>query len=83
MIIKDKITINGTTYDRTYSDSGMKIERDGALYDEAVDPLDSGREYTETDVSIESYNEDAKEDDYIEALGEFGVETREKSDDEI
>lgn len=53
MIVKTTKTINGVTYDYTYSDSGMKIERDGALYDEAVDPLDSGREYTESDTPIE------------------------------
>ena len=53
MIVKTTKTINGVTYDYSYSDSGMKIERDGALYDEAVDPLDSGREYTESDTPIE------------------------------
>ena len=53
MIVKTQIIINGITYDRTYSDAGMKIERNGALYDEAVDPLDSGREYTESDIPIE------------------------------
>lgn len=54
MIIKTTKTINGTVYDYTYSDLGMKIERDGARYDEAVDPLDSNREYIETDEPIES-----------------------------
>ena len=53
MIVKTTKTINGVTYDYSYSDSGMKIERDGALYDEALDPLDSGREYTESDTPIE------------------------------
>ena len=38
---------------RTYSDAGKKIERDGVLYDEAVDPIGSGRTYTETDQDIE------------------------------
>lgn len=79
MIVKTTKTINGVTYDYSYSDSGMKIERDGALYDEAIDPLDSGREYTETDVPIESYDEEAEESDYIEALGEFGVTTNDEA----
>ena len=83
MIVKTTKTISGITYDYTYSDTGMKIERNGALYDEAVDPLDSGREYAETDVPIDSFDENAEEDDYLEALSEFGVETEEKSDDEI
>lgn len=37
---------------RTYSDAGFKIKRDGVIYDEAVDPIDSGRVYTETDIPI-------------------------------
>lgn len=40
---------------RTYSSLGMKIERDGARYDEAIDPKDKGRVYTETDEPIEGY----------------------------
>lgn len=38
---------------RTYSDVGTMIERDGVVYEEAIDPEDSGRVYTETDVDIE------------------------------
>lgn len=75
MIVKTQKTIGGFTYDYTYSDAGKKIERDGALYDEAVDPEGSGREYTETDVPIESQDEKAEEHDYLTALGEFGVVT--------
>lgn len=40
---------------RTYSDAAMKIERDGVRYDEAVDPADVGRVYTETDEPIDGY----------------------------
>lgn len=40
---------DGVRLVRTYSSDGYKIERDGVLYDEAIDPEDSGREYTETD----------------------------------
>lgn len=40
---------------RTYSDKAMKIERDGVRYDEAVDPADAGRVYTETDEPIDVY----------------------------
>ena len=40
---------------RTWSDSGMKIHGGfpEADYDEAYDPIDSGRTYTETDIPIE------------------------------
>ena len=41
---------------RTYSDRGMKIH--GGLpegdYDEALDPIGSGRTYTETNIPIET-----------------------------
>lgn len=74
MIIKTTKTINGITYDYTYSDLGMKIERDGARYDEAVDPLNSGREYIETDEPIETDEAEATEADYQNALKEMGVQ---------
>lgn len=54
MIIVETVTINGIDYQRTYSDIGMKIEREGVRYDEAIDPTGIGREYTETDEPIES-----------------------------
>lgn len=43
---------DGVVLNRTYSDAGMMIERDGVQYAEAIDPADSGRTYTETDVPI-------------------------------
>ena len=52
MIIKMAKEINGVMYDYAYSDAGFMIERDGARYSEAIDPLDSGRVYTETDELI-------------------------------
>ena len=40
---------------RTYSDTGLRIRQNetGAVYDEAVDPVGSGRTYSETDEPIE------------------------------
>lgn len=61
-------------YDYAYSDSGFMIERDGVRYSEAVDPLDSGRVCTETEEPIGTGTEYATEEDYREALMEFGVE---------
>lgn len=61
MIIVETVTMNGTEYHRTYSDLGMKIEREGVRYDEAIDPMGIGREYTETDEPIE----DAEESDIV------------------
>ena len=74
MIIQTKKEINGVMYDYAYSDSGYLIERDGVRYSEAVDPLDSGRVYTETEEPIENGTDEATVEDYQEALKEFGVE---------
>ena len=74
MIVKTTKEINGVEYDYTYSDAGMMIERNGARYSEAVDPLESGREYTETDEVIEAVTEEATAEDYENALRDMGVE---------
>ena len=57
MIVQTTKEINGVMYDYAYSDSGYMIERDGLRYSEAVDPLDSGRDYTETDELTEPADE--------------------------
>lgn len=44
---------DGVILNRTYSDIGMMIERDGVRYSEAVDPAELGRVYTETDEPVE------------------------------
>lgn len=73
MIVKTTKEINGVTYECTYSDADMMIERDGARYSEALDPMGSGREYTETDEPIETTDE-VTETDYQNALREMGVQ---------
>lgn len=54
MIISETIKLNDTNFTKTYSDAGFYIERNGVNYVEAIDPLGSGREYTETDTLIET-----------------------------
>ena len=56
MIITEyyKTRADGVDLNRTYSDKGMKIERDGVRYDEAIDPAKFNRQYTETDEPVES-----------------------------
>lgn len=44
---------DGVVLNRTYSDKGMMIERDGIRYCEAIDPAELNRQYTETDEPIE------------------------------
>lgn len=59
MIQTETITINDKQYTRTYSDRGMMIH--GGVpegnYDEAVDPAELGRVYTETEIPIEGETE--------------------------
>ena len=64
---------DGVVLNRTYSDAGFMIERDGVRYSEAVDPADLNREYTETDEPIEGYTDEATDADYQAALREMGV----------
>ena len=45
---------DGVVLNRTYSDIGMMIERDGVRYSEAVDPAELNRQYRETDEPIEA-----------------------------
>lgn len=50
MIITEKVTIRSRDFIRTYSDESRYVVRDGVSYSEAIDPLDSGRVYTEGEV---------------------------------
>lgn len=50
MIVTETVTINGGTFTRTYSDAGRFVVRDGVSYEEAIDPLNSGRAYTEGEI---------------------------------
>ena len=75
MIIQTTKEINGVVYTYTYSDSGYMIERNGVRYSEAIDPLDSGRLYTETDEPIDVGTKEESVEDYKAALKILGVET--------
>ena len=77
MIIKTTKEISGIVYDYAYSDIGMMIERDGVRYSEAIDPLSSGRLYTETDEPIDVGTKEESLEDYKAALQILGVETEE------
>lgn len=64
---------DGVVLNRTYSDSGYMIERDGVRYSEAIDPAELNRQYTETDEPVVKYPSGISEADYRAALREFGV----------
>ena len=59
MIVQTTKETNGIMYDYTHSDSDYIIERDGMRYSEAVNPLGSGRVYTETNELIDMDTDDA------------------------
>lgn len=63
MIKTETITINGRELVCTYSDANMMIQQDGTgvLYAEAVDPVNSGRTYTETETEIEMSDDEEKQ----------------------
>ena len=51
MIHTEIIAIRGKQYRRTYSDTHMLL-RDGVEYDEAIDPIDADRVYTESTIPL-------------------------------
>lgn len=77
MIITEyyKTREDGVVLNRTYSDAGFMVERDGVRYGEAIDPAELNREYTETDEPIDPNADttEATEADYQAALREMGV----------
>ncbi len=60
MIRTENFTIGEKQFIRTYSDSGRYVVRDGVSYEEACDPAEFGRTYTEGDL-IPSEDADAAE----------------------
>lgn len=53
MIITEPVTIRNRDFIRTYSDEGRYVVRDGVSYSEAIDPIGTGRVYTEGDIMPE------------------------------
>lgn len=67
---------DGIVLNRTFSDLGYKIEREGILYNEAIDPSESNRVYIETLEPVDIEEEEQQEAsilDYQKALEELGV----------
>ena len=53
MIITENVTIRNRDFIRTYSDEGRYVVRDGVSYSEAIDPIGTGRVYTEGEIMPE------------------------------
>jgi hypothetical protein len=47
MIKTEAMTIGTAAFIRTYSDAGRYVVREGVAYEEAIDPAEFGRTYTE------------------------------------
>ena len=63
MIKTELITVDERQLRRIWSDVGCMIERDGAMYSEAVDPVEFDRVYMETDALVDDMeNEFGQED---------------------
>ena len=71
MIVTEILTISGKEFLRTYSDSGYMIKQTdtGEVYDEAIDPVEMGRTYTEIDEPIVSNETEAKARAYDILMG--------------
>lgn len=76
MIITETITINGKEFVKTSSSLGMKIEREGTIYDEAIDLPQMNHTYTETDEPVIK-DEDEEKADMRRALNMLGVNANE------
>lgn len=75
MIVRERFQWDGRWLVKTYSNSGYMVRQDetGDLYAEATDPEEMGRTYIETNIPIESDEQPAEEEDFLEALVRFGV----------
>ena len=71
MIYTETVEIRGRKFVRTYSDT-YRVMRDGLEYDEAIDPIDSGRTYTESNTPLDADKNEATAEDYRAELEEMG-----------
>lgn len=60
MIYTETVVIRGKPFVRTYSDKYCVV-RDGLEYYEALDPIDSGRSYTESNTPLDSEPTESEE----------------------
>ena len=60
MIIKENIEIGNKNFIKQYSDKQVMIQKEGTeeKYSEAIDPIEFKREYIETDIPIETDEEE-------------------------
>lgn len=59
-IKQEHFDVNGVDFIRTTSDAGRYVVRDGVSYEEANDPAELGRAYTEGDLMPEEELDEAE-----------------------
>lgn len=64
MIITETVIIDGREFTHNYSNAGRYVVREGIEYEEAYDPAELGRTYTE---GREIEHEEGTEEEYAEA----------------
>lgn len=72
MIITEIITINNKEFLHIYSNNNCDLERDGIIYEDVIDPLDSNRTYTEVpkEEEIDEDNEEISAEEFMTLLEE-------------
>lgn len=62
--------LNDGTLIKTTSDAGMMIRQDetGILYAEAIDPVNVGRTYTETDIPVDASDDEITDEEAIDII---------------
>lgn len=81
MIVSKTIKINDKNFTKTASDSGFYIERNSMKYVEAIDPLGSGREYTETDIPIRDEAEEMEPETTESRIVKLQTQTEKNTSD--
>ena len=62
MIRTETFFVNGREFTRTYSDAGRYVVREGVSYEEACDPSEFGRTYTEGELISDGDSSSAAEE---------------------
>ena len=71
-IVQTRHVIGGRDFIRTVSDAGRYVVRGGINYEEAYDPVEFERHYTEGDYIPPEPGDEATADDYEAALNRLG-----------
>ena len=68
MIVTETFFIGEREFTKTYSDARRYVVRDGEKYEEACDPAELGRTYTEGDLIIDENEEDVTAQEIVNIL---------------